>query len=77
MRGYTPFNEKFKKVPDMVMAGKRPQLFEYMERSTDAYSLAMKKAMEMCWTQNPKERTGAREVANVLQEALKTLEIEQ
>ena len=58
-----------------VKNGGRPNITDSeILKSTHPYDTTLLKAIDLCWTFDPEERPGAREIANLLHGALKTLE---
>lgn len=60
---------------DKVKAGKRPKIDKEIRNSQDPYHVAMVKAIRMCFEHDPEQRTGARAVAEVLDAALKQVQV--
>ena len=46
------------------------------DMATNPFDLSMQKAMKLCWTFDPKKRPGAREIADLLYEALQEMKDE-
>ena len=61
-----PENLNNREVGKLLVAGKRSPYPEYIEKSTDPAHVAMKKALDMCWTQNWRERRSAREISDFM-----------
>ena len=61
-----PENLDNREVGKLLVEGKRSPYPEYIEKSTDPSHIAMKKALDMCWVQNWRERPSAREISDYM-----------
>eukprot|EP00585_Thalassiosira_rotula_P007082 CAMPEP_0196152236 /NCGR_PEP_ID=MMETSP0910-20130528/35143_1 /TAXON_ID=49265 /ORGANISM="Thalassiosira rotula, Strain GSO102" /LENGTH=553 /DNA_ID=CAMNT_0041415781 /DNA_START=8 /DNA_END=1669 /DNA_ORIENTATION=- len=61
-----PENLKWQEVGRELMAGRRSPLPKDIYFSEDPSHVAMKKALDMCWTQEPDERPSARSISDYL-----------
>ena len=70
-----PYEKKISKkmAQKKIMAGERPPLDAKYANSTDQYTQALIKAMNMCWIHKPEERASAREVEQYLDAELTRL----
>lgn len=68
-----PQNLSFKQSGRELVAGRRSQYPENIEKSTDPSHLAVKKSLDMCWTQNWRERPSARSISDYLITQLKEI----
>ena len=50
----------------LLVEGKRSPYPEYIRRSRDPSHIAMKRALDMCWMQNWRERPSARDIADYM-----------
>ena len=55
------------------MEGRRSPYPEHIEKSNDESHVAMKKALDMTWTQNQNERPSARSISDYLIDQLKEI----
>jgi serine/threonine protein kinase len=71
-----PFNDdESEDVERLVKAGKRPHIPKRLKESTDPAHEAIRKAIAMCWRQDPEIRATAKEVADFLLDKLKSLNV--
>eukprot|EP00537_Pseudo-nitzschia_pungens_P003235 CAMPEP_0172359682 /NCGR_PEP_ID=MMETSP1060-20121228/3873_1 /TAXON_ID=37318 /ORGANISM="Pseudo-nitzschia pungens, Strain cf. cingulata" /LENGTH=379 /DNA_ID=CAMNT_0013081459 /DNA_START=369 /DNA_END=1508 /DNA_ORIENTATION=- len=78
LTGKDPFEEeKEKKVKELIKSGKRPEIDSEYRDSNDPFDLAMIKAIEMCWIQDPEKRASAREVQNFIVSELQRLGVHE
>lgn len=61
-----PTNLSWKASGRELLAGRRSPLPKHISKSTDPSHVAVRKALDMCWTQNWKERPSARSVSDYL-----------
>ena len=61
-----PTNLSWKASGRELLAGRRSPLPKHISESTDPSHVAVRKALDMCWTQNWKERPSARSVSEYL-----------
>jgi hypothetical protein len=54
----------------LVLEGKRSEYPSHLQNSTDPADQAMMKAIEMAWTQDPRERPPAKEIAEYMRKQL-------
>ena len=57
-------------VYDQVKKGVAPKLPPLLEKSTNKHDVALKKALDMCFILDPKERHAAKDIADMLERAL-------
>uniref|UniRef100_A0A7S4MR83 Protein kinase domain-containing protein n=1 Tax=Odontella aurita TaxID=265563 RepID=A0A7S4MR83_9STRA len=75
LTGKKPFeNIKTDETYQSVKKGKTPHVKKELQQSRDPVTIALLKAMEMCFIYDPNERATAREVANYLTSQLKIFE---
>ncbi|KAL7515786.1 hypothetical protein ACHAWX_000863 [Stephanocyclus meneghinianus] len=68
-----PENLNNREVGKLLVAGKRSPYPEYIEKSNDPAHIAMKKALDMCWTQNWRERPSARDISHFMMGELRKI----
>ena len=56
-----------------LLAGRRSQLPEHIAKSKDPAHVAVKNALDMCWTQDWKERPSARSISDYLVDQLREI----
>ena len=78
LSGLWPFEkEKDQAAQKKIKQGKRPELPEDMRESTDPFDLALIKAMEMSWIQDPEQRASARQVQQYIGAELRRLGVKK
>mmetsp|Transcript_1143 Transcript_1143/g.2697 ORF Transcript_1143/g.2697 Transcript_1143/m.2697 type:complete len:561 (+) Transcript_1143:16-1698(+) len=75
LTGLYPFDDMSddEGVQKKIIGGERPPVPEDVFNSQEPFTLALTKAMEMCWRHNPRKRASAREVQHFLEEQLDSL----
>lgn len=68
-----PENLNNDEVGKLLVQGKRSPYPEYIEKSSDPAHIAMKKALDMCWVQNWRERPSAREISDFMLSELRKI----
>ena len=68
-----PKNLSWKESGRELMAGRRSAYPKHIERSKDPAHVAIKKALDMCWTQDWRERPSARSISDYLIDRLKKI----
>ena len=68
-----PENLNNRQVGVLLVEGKRSPYPEYIRHSRDPSHVAMKRALDMCWMQNWRERPSAREIADYMLDALRKI----
>lgn len=68
-----PENLNNQQVGHLLVEGKRSPYPEYIEKSSDPSHIAIKKALDMCWVQNWRERPSAREISDFMMQELRTI----
>ena len=78
LTGRWPFeNRKTKEAQRLIKNNQRPPIDDAMKESDDPLDVAMVKAIERCWEQDPVERASAREIEQFLETELATLKNRQ
>ena len=62
-----------KKAQQLIMEGKRPPISDRYTNSSDPFTQALIKAINMCWTHQPEQRASARDVEQYLDAELTRL----
>jgi serine/threonine protein kinase len=75
--GYPFQHEKSEKAQSRVKDGERPEIPSSIQESTDPFDLAMLKAIEMCWIQDPIKRASARQIQEFIISELQRLGVEE
>ena len=68
-----PKNLNNREVGKLLVEGKRSPYPECIEKSTNPAHIAMKKALDMCWTQNWRERLSARDISDFMMGELRKI----
>ena len=73
LTGRWPFeNRKTKEAQRLIKNNQRPPIDDAIRESDDPLDVAMLKAIERCWEQDPVERASAREIEKFLETELAT-----
>ena len=70
-----PFDDEDQKLAKkIVMKGKRPHIPSRLMKSEHPVDIALMKAMDLCWTHDPKDRPSAKMIAAFLEEEREKLQ---
>jgi Protein kinase domain len=75
-QGINPWQDEdieSKEIYERVKAGKRPRLPHEIQSSSHVYERTMRRAIELCFVQDPRERASAQQVANLLATGLQEM----